>query len=146
MATKTANSQRDRKATVPGRLEDLVRILPPIAIRDDVQHENAVAMIDRLMQVADLTDGQAAYLETLLQLVEFYEARHHAIALSGLGGTRMLKHLLEQSGMTGGDLARLLDVHATLGSKILGGQRRLTWDHAKTLAARFKVAPALFMD
>ena len=58
----------------------------------------------------------------------------------------MLKHGLGQSGMSASDLARLLGVHPTMGSKILAGDRRLTWDRAKTLAAHFKVEPALFMD
>jgi antitoxin component HigA of HigAB toxin-antitoxin module len=46
----------------------------------------------------------------------------------------------------GSELARLLGVHATMGSKILKGDRRLTGDHAKLLGAHFKLAPALFMD
>jgi antitoxin component HigA of HigAB toxin-antitoxin module len=33
-----------------------------------------------------------------------------------------------------------------MGSKILKGDRRLTWDHAKILSHHFKVAPAMFMD
>ena len=81
-----------------------------------------------------------------MELVESYEAKRHALDLSGLGGLRMLKHVMEQSGRSASDLARLLKVHASMGSKILQGQRRLTWEHAKVLAAEFKVSPVLFMD
>ena len=135
-----------RKSRMPAEFSQLVRLMPPMAIRDDIHHENVLAMIDGLMQIGRLTRGQADYLETLVELVEAYEARHHAIDLSDLHGVQMLKHLLAQSNMSGSDLARLLNIHPTMGSKLLGGERSLTWDHAKILAAKFKVAPALFMD
>ena len=48
--------------------------------------------------------------------------------------------------MNASDLARLLGVHPTMGSKILRGQRALTVDHLRKLSARFKVSPRLFID
>jgi antitoxin component HigA of HigAB toxin-antitoxin module len=117
-----------------------------MAIRDGIQHRNTVEMIDCLMQVETLSRDQSAYLETLVELVEAYEARQHAIDVSHLTGTRMLRYVLEQAGMSASDLARLLGVHASLGSKLLKGERQLTWDHAKVLGSRFRLAPALFMD
>ncbi len=120
--------------------------MPPMAIRDNIHHENTVEMIDRLMRVEKLSPDQSQYLETLVELVEAYEARRHAIDLSRLTGLRMLKHVMENSGMSASDLARLLKIHASMGSKILKGERQLTWDHAKVLAGEFKVSPVLFMD
>ena len=70
----------------------------------------------------------------------------HAIDLSALTGLQMLRHVIEQSGMSASDLARLLQVHPSLGSKLLKGERQLTWDNAKILASHFKVAPLLFME
>jgi HTH-type transcriptional regulator / antitoxin HigA len=131
---------------LPTTLEGLVRLMPPVAIRDDVDHGNMLEMIDRLMQIGKLTDGQGQYLETLVELVESYEAKRHAIDLAGLAGHRMLRHVMEQVGMTGSDLARLLKVHVSMGAKLAKGERRLTWDHAKILAGEFKVSPVLFMD
>jgi antitoxin component HigA of HigAB toxin-antitoxin module len=113
---------------------------------DDIDHNNTVEMIERLMQIEKLSPDQSQYLETLVELVEVYEARQHAIDLSRLTGIRMLKYIMEQSGMSASDLARLLKIHASMGSKILKGERQLTWEHAKVLAAEFKVAPVLFMD
>jgi antitoxin component HigA of HigAB toxin-antitoxin module len=117
-----------------------------MAIRDEAQHAITVEVIDKLMQVDNPSQAQSDYAETLVQLVEAYESKRHAIDLSKLKGDRMLRHILDQSAMSASDLARLLGVHASMGSKILIGQRRLTWDHAKILGAHFKVAPALFMD
>jgi HTH-type transcriptional regulator / antitoxin HigA len=131
---------------LPGRFEDLVQLMLPQAIRDDIAYENTLEMIDRLMATGKLGKGQALYLETLVQLVEAYEAEHHAIDTSDISGLDSLRHLLEENGMNASDLARLLDVHPSMGSKILRGERSLTVDHLRKLCARFKVNPQLFMD
>ena len=81
-----------------------------------------------------------------MQLVRVYEAEHHAIDVSGLSGIDSLKHLLEQNSMNASDLARLLGVHPSMGSKILKGERSLTVDHLRKLSERFKVSPGLFME
>lgn len=47
--------------------------------------------------------------------------------------------------MNPSDLARLLGLHVSMGSKILKGERSLTVEHLKKLSARFKVRPDLFM-
>jgi HTH-type transcriptional regulator/antitoxin HigA len=132
--------------TLPKSFERLVQLLPPMAIRDDVQHGNTLEIIDRLMQIERLSPDQADYLETLVELVEAYESRHHVIDLSRTTGRESLKHVIDESGLSASDLARLLGVHPTMGSKILNGERKLTWEHAKKLGVKFKVAPALFMD
>lgn len=134
------------KKTLPSQLENLVQTMPPQAIGDDVQYENTLEMIDRLMATTRLTKGQALYLETLVQLVRAYESERHAIDTSDLSGLDSLRHLLEETGMNASDLARLLGVHPTMGSKILRGQRALTVDHLRKLSARFKVSPQLFID
>ena len=137
---KRADSKR-----LPGRFEDLVRMMPPQAITDDIHYRNTVEMIDRLMASGKMTKGQALYLETLVQLVQAYEASHHAIDTSGISGLDSLKHLLEENGMSASDLARLLSIHVSMGSKILKGNRSLTVDHLRILSARFKVSPDIFI-
>jgi HTH-type transcriptional regulator/antitoxin HigA len=131
---------------LPGRFEDLVAKMPPEAIAGDVQHESTVEMIDALMAGGRLTKGQARYVETLVQLVRAYEAAHHEIDLDDLSGLDSLRHLMEENDMNASDLARLLGVHVSMGSKILNGDRALTVEHLKKLAARFKVSPQLFID
>ena len=103
-------------------------------------------MIDRLMACTKPTRGQALYMETLVQLVQAYEAEHHAINTSDIRGVDSLKHLLNENDMNASDLARLLGVHASMGSKILKGERSLTVEHIRKLAARFKVRPELFIE
>ena len=139
----TRNRRREK---LPARFQELVALMPPRAIVDDIHADNVIEMIDRLMAGGRLSPGQAAYLETLVQLVQVYEARHHAIDLAGMGGLDSLRHLLEENGMNASDLAKLLGVHASMGSKILKGERSLTVDHLRKLGERFKVSPSLFMD
>lgn len=129
---------------LPASFDALASLMPPKAIRTDHECDAFADMIDQLMQIAKLSKGQALYLETLVQLVEAYESKHHAI--SAPAGLDLLKHLLDSHNMNASDLARLLGVHASMGSKILNAERALTVDHLKTLAARFRVRPDVFID
>jgi antitoxin component HigA of HigAB toxin-antitoxin module len=104
-----------------------------------------VEVIDQLMALPTLTGGQEQYLETLVQLVGVYEQEHHAIDTSDISGLDLLKHLLVENGMNASDLARLLGVHPTMGSKILRGQRSLTVDHVKSLSTRFRIRADAFL-
>jgi HTH-type transcriptional regulator/antitoxin HigA len=131
---------------LPRRFEELVRLMPPQAILDEVQYTNTLHMVDRLMKAGTLNQAQSLYLETLVQLTQAYEAERHAIDTSGITGLDSLKHLLEENDMNASDLARLLGVHASLGSKILKGERSLTVEHIRKLSERFKVKPQLFID
>lgn len=124
----------------------LARVVPPHAITSESHHEEAIAMIDRLMAAGRLSREQSLYLETLVQLVQAYEATHEPIDVAGYSGLAALKHLLAEHSMNASDLARLLKVHASLGSKVLNGDRSLTVDHIKRLSARFSVSPALFFN
>ena len=136
---------QNAKHKLPRRFNELVALMPPQAIMDDVHYENTTEMIDRLMAAGRLTKGQELYLETLVQLVQVYEAGHHAIDTAGLGGLDALRHLLAENDMNASDLARMLGIHPSMGSKILNGERSLTIGHLRKLADRFKVGPELFM-
>ncbi|MGD9688397.1 MAG: type II toxin-antitoxin system HigA family antitoxin [Phycisphaerales bacterium] len=137
-------TKHDHKTKLPGKFEELVRQMPPQAIMDEVHYDNTVEMINRLMASGKLTKGQESYLETLVQLVQAYEAARHAIEAPK--GIDTLRHLLEEHNMSASALARVLGIHASMGSKILKGERALTVDHLKLLAAKFKVRADTFMD
>lgn len=134
------------ESRLPRSFARLVQLMPPMAIQDDIHHRNTVRMIDRLMQIPTLSPGQSAYLETLLELVETYESKRHALDLAALTPAQMLRHVLAESQMSASDLARLLKVHPSMGAKLAKGERRLTWDHARILGSHFRVAPTLFME
>jgi HTH-type transcriptional regulator / antitoxin HigA len=133
----------DLRSRLPGKFEDLSSLLPPVAIRSELEHHHAVEMIDRLMASGRLTKGQERYMETQVQLVQAYEASRHAIKPSS--GIEALRQLLLEHGMSAASLAKLLGVHVSMGSKILNGDRALTVDHIRTLASAFKVRAEVFL-
>lgn len=139
-----SKTSKTRESKLPRRFEALASLMIPCAISSDAQLERAVDMIDRLMAAGRLSRGQEVYLETLVQLVQAYEAAHHAIQIPG--GLDALKHVLSEHDLNATQLAAILGVHPSLGSKILKGERALTVDHLRALAARFKVRPDTFMD
>ena len=65
---KVTYEDQDEKpnAAIANIVDYLIRMMPPMAIRDDVQHANYLEVIDRLMQIPRLSAGQADYLETLV--------------------------------------------------------------------------------
>lgn len=138
------STHHDHDTRLPGRFEDLVRVMAPRAVTDDSHLENSIEMIDRLMSSGKLTKGQEAYLETLVQLVQAYEATHHPVRRPR--GIDALRLLLEEHGINASGLAKLLGVHPSMGSKILKGERALTVPHLKVLAAKFKVRADTFID
>jgi antitoxin component HigA of HigAB toxin-antitoxin module len=142
-ATKR-RSPRAVGTSIPSTFHALIRLLPPKAIIDDSHLARTTAVIDRLMAAGRLTRDQRVYLETLVQLVQVYEAAHHAI--DAPKGLPALRHLLDEHAMNASDLARVLGVHPSMGSKILSGERSLTVSHLKALSLRFGVQPTLFMD
>lgn len=136
--------KHDTQTPLPRRFDELVRLMPPRAIASDAQHRDSIEMVDRLMASGKLSKDQESYLETLVQLVQVYEASEYSIELPS--GIDALRHLLEQHDINASGLARLLGVHPSMGSKILKGERSLTVDHIMLLAAKFNVRPDTFMD
>ena len=53
----------------------LVKAFSLVPIRNAEHHQRAVSIIQQLMSTPDLTDGADAYLNTLVLLVQEYEAR-----------------------------------------------------------------------
>jgi HTH-type transcriptional regulator/antitoxin HigA len=131
------------RGEVPGRYGELVAFYPPRPIHDRISYDNTVEMIDALAG-RKLTEDQDDYLDLLSQLVERYEAEHLP-PYPQLDGVAALKFLLEENGLSGDDLAALLAIDRSTSYKILKGTRRLTADHVRRLAKRFKVGTDLFL-
>ncbi len=132
-----------RPPGIPDRYEDLVQLLPPRPIHNEMELSKAHEMIDRLVGFT-LNAEQEDYLEALTVFVEAYEAEHWPIDTSHITPLESLKFLLEQNDMSASDLGRLLG-NRSLGSAILTGRRALSKAHVLKLAERFKVDPGLFL-
>jgi antitoxin component HigA of HigAB toxin-antitoxin module len=119
----------------------LCKLLLPRPIHDQQELEN-VSEMAQAMAGHKLSRDQADYFDLLCKLIEEYEKEE--IPAAKASGLEVLRHLLAEQGMSGGDLSRLLGVHRTLGPMILRGERKLTVEHIRILSAYFSVSADLF--
>ena len=138
---KTATKARFRR--LPKRYGELVAMLPPRPIHDEVDLANTTEMIDRLAGF-DLNGDQEDYLDALSLFVEAYEAERFPMEDGRTEPLGALKSLLAEHDLTASDLGRLLG-NRTLGAAILARRRSLSKAHIKKLASHFKVEPGLFL-
>ncbi|MGH7952382.1 MAG: helix-turn-helix domain-containing protein [Limisphaerales bacterium] len=120
----------------------LCRMLTPRPIHDKVDFENVTEIADA-MAGHKLTADQEDYFDLLCRLIEDYEKER--LDTPKVSALDALQHLLDAHEMSAADLARLLDVHRTLGAMILRGERQLTLAHVRTLAKHFSVSADLFL-
>jgi HTH-type transcriptional regulator/antitoxin HigA len=139
------NTTLMRYEDIPKTYDQLLAMHPLRPIHNDVELEHATAMIDILAGHA-LNADQADYLDVLSTLVEAYENTHYSLNDPTICGLDALQALLDEHGMNAADLARLLGVHRSMGSKLLKGERALTARYLKMLSERFKVSADLFLD
>lgn len=139
------NTTLMRYEDIPKTYDQLLAMHPLRPIHNDVELEHATAMIDILAGHA-LNADQADYLDVLSTLVEAYENTHYSLNDPTICGLDAPQALLDEHGMNAADLARLLGVHRSMGSKLLKGERALTARHLQMLSERFKVSTDLFLD
>ena len=125
-------------------MKELTRMLPPLAPTDDRDYRKMMKWIDELAVLEKRTKDQDRFLETLTILVEAYEDRHHEIDVTAANPIEILRFLLDQRGLSGRDLGRILG-QPQLGGKILRGERELSKTHIRRLCDFFKVSPELFI-
>jgi HTH-type transcriptional regulator/antitoxin HigA len=140
-----STARKTRRPSLPATFAALNMLYPLRPIRDVVDYDNAVEVVDRLAVLGRRTPDQEDYLETLATLVSRYDEEHHAADFSRLGPLASLRYLMERHGMNGSQLGELLGNNRSLGGKILRGERQLSKAHIRLLAERFKVSPALFL-
>ncbi len=130
-------------ARLPKDYAGLCRILTPRPIHDKAEFQNVTEITDA-MAGHKLTADQEDYFDLLCRLIEDYEKEH--VDAPKVTGLEALQHVLDARGMSATDLARLLDVHRTLGAMILRGERKLTLNHVRTLARHFGVSADVFLS
>lgn len=125
----------------------LIDRFPLRPLHSDRDYDAAVAVLDTLAvrPEGSLSPGEQDYLDTLTILVEAYDREHHDVEAGDRDPLAMLKHLVQESGMTQAGLGRLLGNRA-VASLILNGHRQLSKTHIRKLADHFKVSPALFLQ
>lgn len=120
----------------------LVVAFPLLAIRTYAQLDDAVAVIDSLLDKGTLSGGEDQYLDALSVLVEACEREH--IPFPAVSGIDALRHIMEEKGLRQGDL---LDVFETrsVASEVINGKRPLTMKHVRRLSERFRLPAEVFL-
>ena len=133
-------------ADAPQSYEELVRLYPPRKIRDAVDLENATAVADWISPRAE-NEAQLDYLELLGDLLDEYENRNQK-SREGEDSTplELLNYLVEENDITTRELGKILGVDHSVAARILKGERKITVEHAKKLADRFKLRPEAFLN
>ena len=142
MKTPASGLRFDR---LPKDYAGLCRLHMPRPIHDRVELENVTEVADAMAGHV-LTTDQEDYFDLLCRLIETYEHEHGEVVPSKADGLAVLRHLLQEQGMSAAELSRLLGVHRTLGGMILRGERKLTLAHVGKLCAHFGVSADLFVQ
>jgi HTH-type transcriptional regulator/antitoxin HigA len=129
-------------ADAPETYEELVRLYPPRKIHDQIELENATEVADWIALRAK-NDDQLDYLELLGDLMDEYENAGKADKTSS--PLEILNYLVEENNITTRELGKILGIDHSVAARILKGGRAITVEHAKSLGARFKLAPEAFL-
>lgn len=114
-------------------------------IRDDIDYENAVAIVDQLAVLNKRTQDQDDYLETLGELISKYDYQYYTSQLDHLSPIQSLKYLLEQNEINLSQLSEILREPTSLVQQLLSGEQELSKTHIRILARHFKVKPDFFL-
>ena len=121
----------------------LVKEFPLRPLRSATDLDRAVAVIDLLTDRDELTPEEEDDLEVLSRLVEDYESEHDP--LPKMSPVEALRYLLDENGLTQAQLSEETGIPVATVSEILNRKRGISPKVRGILAARFKVAPALFV-
>ena len=141
---KQVNEASQSFKAIPKDYASLCARYIPRPIHDECSYQAAQDAVCSLAGYEDhLSDDQSDYLEAVSTFIEQYERQ--TVRWPKRSPKSKLKHLLEEHGMSGAELARCLGMNESMGGKILRGERNLTVEHIRSLSDKFSVSPELFI-
>ena len=149
MTVKTARRPRPAAPTksaprrVPDTYLELVKQFPLIHLRDDDHLDEALEVLNRLLE-HNLDEGAQAYLDVLTDLVGAYEDEH--VPIPDVSEADMLRELMRSNGLSQMKLAKAVGISQSTISNILNGTRQLTKEQVIKLAKFFHVSPTAFLS
>ncbi len=120
----------------------LLQQFPPRTINNDKELEATVTVIDKLLDLEQLSPEESDYLNVLGTLVYDYEQRTEAIG--DIYGVELLKVLITERQLRQKDLIPIFKTESIV-SDILNGKRQLTLRHIQELAQFFNLSPGVFL-
>lgn len=131
-----------KRRAKPDRYFELIQHFPLRPIRSDKELEQAMAMLDALIDRENLDPGEKDYLDVLSDQVERYEEGH--VRIPPASDAEMLRHLVEAKQVTQAQVAQNTGIAESTISEVLAGRRRLNRAHIGKLARYFNVEPGAF--
>ncbi|MGB2621771.1 MAG: helix-turn-helix domain-containing protein [Candidatus Acidiferrum sp.] len=116
-------------------------VAAPTTITSERQHQEYLAVLDKLARKERPTSVEEKYAELLMALIEAYEEEHHAIPEAP--PVEVLRALMEANDLRQKDLAPILGTESIV-SEVLRGKRELNRGQIEKLSKRFRVSPAVF--
>lgn len=113
----------------------------PTTITSERQHEEYLAVLDKLASKERPTSEEEKYAEVLMTLIEAYEEKNHAIP--DAPPVEVLRALMEANGLRQKDLAAIFGTESIV-SEVLRKKRGLNKAHIEKLSKRFGISPAVF--
>ena len=113
----------------------------PTAITSERQHEEYLAVLDKLASKENPTSEEEKYAEVLMTLIEAYEAEHHSIP--DASAVEVLRALMDANDLRQKDLVSIFGSESIV-SEVLHKKRALNKTHIEKLSKRFHVSPGVF--
>ena len=132
----------EKRASVRDSYLEMIRIFPLRPIRNNRELDQAIGIVDALLDREALDRGESDYLEVLGDLISRHEAAQQFN--DDPSDAELLAHLLEARGLTQAAAARQTRIAGSTFSEVLSGKRKLTREQIEKLALFFNVAPAAF--
>ena len=131
-----------KKKPTKDRYLELVQYVPLRPIRNEGELDEAINMVNYLIDREKMNSDEKDYLHVLGGLIYEYESKH--INFERVPDSGMLQHLIEAKGVTQAQVAKECRIAESTISEVLGAKRKLNRKQIGKLAAYFHVGPAVF--
>ena len=118
-----------------------LEVSAPAPITSERQHEEYLAVLDKLASKDHPTSEEEKYAEVLMTLIEAYEEEQHSIP--DASPVEVLRALMEANDLRQKDLVPIFGSESIV-SEVLHKKRDLNKTHIAKLSKRFHVSPAVF--
>jgi HTH-type transcriptional regulator/antitoxin HigA len=118
-----------------------LEVASPAPIASERQHEEYLAVLDKLTAKQHPTREEEKYAEVLITLIEAYEEVRHSIP--DASPIEIIRSLMDANDLRQKDLIPIFGTESIV-SEVLRKKRGLNKTHIERLSKRFGVSPALF--
>jgi len=121
---------------------DLLSIAKPRLITTEIENQQVLSQVEKLMAIDDRTPEQDALFDLLVVLIEKFEEEHYPI--EDASPHDILLHLMEENNVKQTDLVGVVGSRGVV-SEVVNGKRQISKNQAKSLSNFFRVDVSLFI-